>query len=728
MAATTPPNITAQGTILGTFRYMAPEQIEGSEADARSDLWAFGCVLLEMLTGAPAFEGKTQAGLMAAILEREPAAIGTTPPSFDPSLDRIVRRCLSKDPERRWQSARDLRLELEWARTGQQPPPKPAPPTPARAALNFGLIALTLASVIVAALSLVFYRSQSSPPASMPLTRFTIEPPPNGVFTPTDPTSPSAGPQLAVSPDGRGIAFVVTAAGRTKLWLRWFDSVLATAVDGTDGAALFWSPDGRALGFFADGKLKKIQLPGGVPQVVATALDALGGTWSSDNVIVYSPSWGQALNRVSASGGTPAAVTKIDATRHEIGHVWPQFLPDGRHFLYLAAANGDGSEIRIASIDSEAPHSLARTASNASYASSGHILFGRDEALIAQRIDLKDWQLTGDPVALSDRPGWVASGYSRIGLGSFSTGAGALAYGMWTRAATELVWFDRSGRRLGALGSPGVYFNLVLSPDERRVAISTVRDGNRDIWLQELGSNAASRFTFDPAGDMSPVWSPDGSRIVFTDGDGTLRVKAATGDSDAEVLLKNDSSKYATSWSMDGRFILYDEEMTAGTQQDDLMVLPLRGDPKPFPFAKTPALEAMGHFSPDGHWVAYMSNESGRPEIYVQPFPQTGGKWQVSFDGGAQPLWRQDGKELFFLGLNNKLMVCHVDTSTGFRAQPPVALFDTGIVFGTGFGNRHPYAVSRDGQRILVNHSSNPAGAGAAPITVVLNWPAAIKP
>ena len=302
MAATTPPNITAQGTILGTFRYMAPEQIEGSEADARSDLWAFGCVLLEMLTGAPAFEGKTQASLIAAILEREPAAIATTPPSIDPGLDRIVRRCLTKDPERRWQSARDLRLELEWARTGQAYATQPASPrTPA--ARNLGMSALTLASVIAAVSSVVFYRSQSPAPAA--LTRFTIDAPDNGVFTPTDQTSPSAGPQLAVSPDGRGIAFVVTADGRTKIWVRAFDSVQATAVDGTEGAELpFWSPDGRALGFFADGKLKKVQLPGGPAQVVAAALDGQGGTWSADNVIVFSPSSGGPLFRVSASGGT----------------------------------------------------------------------------------------------------------------------------------------------------------------------------------------------------------------------------------------------------------------------------------------------------------------------------------------------------------------------------------------------------------------------------------------
>ncbi|HYT31056.1 MAG TPA: hypothetical protein VEO37_00560, partial [Thermoanaerobaculia bacterium] len=485
------------------------------------------------------------------------------------------------------------------------------------------------------------------------------------------------------------------------------------------------SPDSRFVGFFAQGKLKTISIHGGAPQTLCAASWGNGGTWSRNGVIVFAPNREGSLARISAAGGTPAAATDLDRQRRETAHYWPQFLPDGRHFLYLASSSQrENRGIYVRSLGKDDARRVLKTDVRAAYSPPGYLLFLRLGTLMAQRFDPNRLELVGEPVRVAEDVAYNPSN----GRNTFSISEnGVLAYrtgGVGGLPTSELSWFDREGKRIGSVGGPGLYLRPALSPDGKRVAVER-RDsqtGTDDIWLVDLARSALLRFTFGPFNQTHPVWSPDGSRIVFAsdrDGASNLHQKASSGAGSEELLLASDSAKSSTDWSLDGRFIAYEnQDPKTGS---DLWVLPLFADRKPIPFLQTEFNEGQGQFSPDGRWLAYFSDESGRREIYVQAFPASGGKWQISTTGGMFPRWRRDGKELFYIAADRKLMAVEVQTDPTLQADRPRALFET-HVFGAPV---IPYTVSADGQRFLFNTPTEEAFS--SPITVVVNWTAELK-
>jgi Tol biopolymer transport system component len=512
--------------------------------------------------------------------------------------------------------------------------------------------------------------------------------------------------------------FVASADGHPRLWLRPLDQTTAQPLLGTEGAKCpFWSPDSRSIGFFADAKLKRIDVAAGPPQVLAGAPFGLGGTWNRDGVIVFVPSALRPLYRIPASGGDPVAITRPDPPR-QWGHYYPQFLPDGRHLLYLV---GDGSDqgIYLASLDSAETRRLIAVPSLPAYAPPGYLLFMRQGSLFAQRFNPERRELTGDPVRVADSVGGFS--VSETGMLAYRPAGGVTRH--------RLAWFDRSGKEVGTVGATDEnrLQNPELSPDGRRVAVDRVVQGNRDIWLIETARGIPNRFTFDAEPDLYAVWSPDGSRIIFTSGrksvSGLYR-KASSGAGSEELLLESSLQMGPDDWSPDGRFLLYlQNDPKTGY---DLWVLPLFGERKPFPFVNTSFIERNGQFSPDGRWVAYESNESGRNEVYVQAFPGPGGKWQVSTGSGIEPRWRRDGKELFYIAPDGKLMAASIQTAgQALEAGAPISLFQTRIVGGGQSGWRQQYAVAPNGQRFLINITVDESTG--SPITIVTNWARALK-
>jgi eukaryotic-like serine/threonine-protein kinase len=528
-----------------------------------------------------------------------------------------------------------------------------------------------------------------------------------------------------ISPDGRRAVLVVRdTAGRQSLWLRPLDSLDAQQLAGTEGGVSpFWSPDGRSIGFIAAGKLKKLDISGGPAQTLSDAV-SVGGAWNRDGVIVFSRSATEGLYRIPAAGGTPEPLTTLDKSRNEYTHAWPHFLPDGRHFLYVAGASPpEQSAIFLGSLDSKQTRLLLGVESSVSYAPPGYLLYALEGTLVARPFDADRLELTGEAVPVVKQIGFTL-GNARAHFSVSETGT--LLYRPNPAAAdTQLVWFDRAGKQLGTAGAAGHYSDIRLSPDGKRVAFQRLdtERGASDIWLMELARGTPSRLTFDPANDGDAVWSPDGVRVVFSsmrEGLPNLYQKLSSGAGGEELLLKSDEAKFATDWSPDGRHVLYH---AMSRQSYDLWVLPLFGERRPEPFVRTDFQESSGRFSPDGRFVAYVSNESGRYEVYVQSFPASGGKWQVSNGGGASPRWRRDGRELFYLSADGKLMSVEVDGSSDrFEAGVPAPLFEprVGAISGDS-----PYDVAADGRRFLVKV---PVGENApAPVTVVLNWTADLK-
>lgn len=680
--------ISVEGQIAGTLQYMAPEQLQGKEADARSDIFSFGCVLYEMLSGKRAFGGSSAASVIAAILEREPESLKTTPP-----LDRVIRKCLAKDPDERFQTARDLKYNLGLAmETTTTPDASSKVGLPWIIAAALGLSAIAGCALYLSPLF-----------TTAPETRVDIVTPPT--------SSPAS---FALSPDGRKLAYVATADGAARLWVRALDSVSAQPLPGTEGGRYpFWSPDSRSLGFFADLKLKRIDLGGGQPQTLTElTTSTASGAWTADGAILFTPNSTGPLARIPASGGQPVAVTVL--APGEIRHYRPRFLPGGRKFLF---ASQGAAALWLGSLDGDPPRRIAAlvsgTESPAEYLAPGWLVQVKGNLLVARRFDTSTGHLSGDPVTLAQAVG--LDGVSGNGLFSVSP-SGTIVWRSGTGNRTQLMWFSRSGQNAGTLGASddgGVWFPEV-SPDGTRAAVSRGALGVRDIWLQE--SAGASRFTFDPGDDVFPIWSPDGTRVVFMSnrkGDFDLYQKPADGSGSEQLLLQSAYSKRPNSWSPDGRFILYQSSQNNG----DLMILPLFGPPKPYPFLSTPFNEMHGVFSPDGKWVAYQSNESGRFEIYVRPFPGPGGQWQVSIGGGVSPRWRSDNKELFFLAPDNKLMAVAATAQSGtFVPGPPQVLFQTHAAPGA---NKQQYDVSRDG-RFLINTELQ--DAVTEPLHLLLNW------
>jgi serine/threonine protein kinase len=715
------PALTQEGTILGTFQYMAPEQLEGKEADTRTDIFAFGTVLYEMATDRKAFSGKSQASLISSIMASEPAPISSISPMTPPALDRVVKTCLAKDPDDRWQTAHDVAVQLRWIQESGSVAGLPLPVLVRRKTRErIAWILAALSTVGVIALAALSFRHQ---PVEMRVTRFAVFPPEKSAFTPV---GESASAQPALSPDGRFLAFVAISPGERKLlWVRPLDSVESRSLAGSEDASYpFWSPDSRFIGFFARGKLKRLDLSGGPPQALCDASAGRGAAWSPNGTIVFTPTQAEGLYAVSAGGGEVTPVTTPDSSRSENSHRWPSFLPDGRRFLYWTRSRSPDSGIYVGSLDSRQSSRVVSADGMGVFVPPDQLLFERDGSLLAQAFDPRSGKVRGEPTRVVESVGYGSPpGYALFSVSD----RGVLAYMAGVISQRELVWLDRSGNVLGTIGRPGGYQVPALSPDEKRVAFA-MRDpqsGNLDIWLADLARNLSSRFTFSPANESRPVWSPDGSRIAFVssrEGFGDIYEKPSSGAGQERVIFRSNQDKFLTDWSLDGRFLVFH---TPGPKTGwDVWVVPMTGERKAVTFAQTEFSEVQGQLSPDGRWMAYASDESGTMEVYVQPFPASGGKWQVSTGGGSQPRWRRDGKELFYISADKRLMAVEVKTEGTFEAGVPKALFSTRFLPAAA-PYQHSYAVASDGQRFLVTRLVEEEPA--IPITVVMNWTAGPK-
>jgi Tol biopolymer transport system component len=728
--------LTAAGTIVGTFQYMAPEQLEGKEADARSDVFAFGAVLYEMATGRPAFEGKSQASLIAAILEREPAPMSEIASAAPPAvLERLIRTCLAKDPDDRWQTMHDVLLELKWiAEGGGTTAAAPAVALPAgkRARVAWLVAGVAALLAVLASVAAVYFASHVLAPEVI---RSSIPAPPGAGF---NLSGDFAGP-FVLSPDGRHLAFAaISADGSQFLWVHSLASGEARLLPGTDGATFpFWSPDGRSLGFFVGGKLKRVDIAGGPPLTVCDAPSGRGGTWSRDGVIVFSPAFGSALFRVPATGGQAEPLTQLDPSQHT-SHRWPFFLPDGQHFLYTAIRHATASieqnAVYVGSLDGTTNRLLLRSGANAAYGS-GYLLFLRDTALMAQPFSLSSLELSGEPLTLAQNILYDPTTWNAVFTAS-QTGLLVYQPAVGPAGAKSLVWFDRAGNAVGTVGDRANYFNVRLSPDGQRLAVE-LGYPSADIWVYELARGVRTRITFDPNDDVYPLWSRDG-RIVYSSSRDRIRAsldgydiyaRSGTGAGAEEVLLKDEAPKRASDWSPDGRFIAFDQGDVLARGLVDVWILPLFGDRKPFPFLAAPYGEFDAAFSPDGRWLAYGSNETTRNEVYVVPFDGRppadaagpAGKWQISVAGGNVPRWRRDGRELYYIAPDRSLMAVEVDgRGQEFVVGPARRLFHA----RTSAGLLGWYDVSPDGQRFIMPTSEEEESNPAA---LVMNWFAALK-
>jgi serine/threonine protein kinase len=727
--ATATNSITSQGSIVGTLQYMAPEQLEGRDTDARTDIFALGAVIYEMVTGKKAFEGKSQASIIAKILEVDPAPIRSLLPMTPAALDRVVKTCLAKDPDHRLQSAQDAKLELEWMRDAVAEPSEPAgapPPAGWRRALPWALFGAT--ALVFAAFAWMHEAGLNN---AVPAEPVSLQIP-----LPTKPPLRLTG-GLALSPDGQQLAFIATSAdGVPRIWVRALNSLKIRPLPGTEsvGSMLFWSPDSRFIAFDSGGKLQKIDVSGGPAETVCSLnLMGVGGSWNKDGTIIFGQ-YGGPIMRVSAAGGVATPLTVLDTSHGDVAHTEPYFLPDGRHFVYYRDLGTDGA-ISAGSLDAKPEQQdykrLVQATLGVAYAPAsdpgfGQMLFLRGQTLMAQRFDARHLKISGDPVRVVEDP--LAQYWD---TGAFSVSAnGTLAY--WSRGTVEsqLTWYDAQGKVLSTVGQPGPYAAVALSPDGTRAFVSRAGpDLAMALWQLDMSRGTSTRFELDPSVlEADAVWAPDGRSIIF----GSVQAgqmmdiyrKQLTGAAHAEAIIKSNEWKRPRSWSPDGRFLLYITE-GSGTK-DKLWVLPLEADRKPVPFLRTQFEEPDGRFSPDGRWVAYVSNESGRYEVYVQPFSpdalrdgisNIGSKQLISVNGGSSPMWRQDGKELYYIDLDGKLMAVTLKAGSVLQASVPRVLFQA--------PPRVPgWAPSPDGKRFLF---LVPEAQEGAPFTVVLNWQAGLK-
>ena len=714
---------TQAGLVLGTIGYMAPEQVRGQAIDHRADVFAFGAILYEMLSGGRAFKGDTSIDTMTSILKDDPPDLPVAERHIPPALARIVDRCLEKNAAARFHSMHDLAIALETLSSHSESAvtiPATVAGAHARSRAWVPWVLVALASVFAIGAGAWTYLR----PLPIPQTFRSTLLPPEGVIV--DEAAPAR--LIALSPDGRRLAFTGSGPDRQRmLWVRSLDSLTAQQLAGSEDAfSPFWSPDSRRVGFFSGnngGKLKTIDLDGGPPTTLCDYVGTpVGADWNADDVILFSttlaPSDG-ALRRVSASGGTPQIVLAPDIKAGERDIWWPAFLPDGRHFLYLSLGTGRTPlAVNVASLDSPARTLVMKGGSNVRYAD-GRVIFLSGGTLMSQRFDTRRLELQGEAVP-------VAEGVQTLlPTGAFSVSqTGVLAYkGGETVGGSRLIWFDAAGRQLGTVGSPAAYGDLFLSPDGKRAAVTLPESsgGARDVWLVDLTRDLMTRFTFDRAEDNSAVWSPDGTRLTFRSNRNNafhLFEKPSNGSGVETSLLADNANMFPLSWSADGRLLLYGVIASKeGAPQPDLWVLPSGGDKKPFPFLTTPFGEVPARFSPDGRWVAYVSNESGRSQVYVVPFPGPGGKWQISTQGGGAPVWRRDGKEIFYVADDARLMAAAVSlTASGIEIGSERPLFQ--LFPG---GPRSFYDVAPDGRFLVVSSTDKP---DSSPITLVVNWAA----
>jgi serine/threonine protein kinase len=711
--------LTTQGTIVGTMQYMAPEQLEGKEADARSDIFSFGAVLYEMATGKKAFEAKSHASLIAAILKEDPRPMRELQPMAPLLLERITKTCLSKDPDDRPQSAHDLKLDLDWVResSGISQVAQPAVERPSSRRKTASIILISALSTLLAAGALAFLFRPQPPPAER------LE-----FFIPVQEEMS----HLALSPDGRMLAFVSPDqnSGANMVSVQRIGSSAISLVPGTEGASYpFWSPDDTNVAFFADGKLKKVALSGGAPQVVATATSGRGGSWNRRGVIVFSPQAAGWLWKVDADGSNLAPLTNgsYDSARI-VSHRWPVFLPDGEHLLFMALAfspSDNDRGIYVCSLKGETKRVAPSAMGNPGYANGYLFYLDEKKALRATPFDAAKGAVGNDSQVIADLVGFQPS----ISWASFSVAEnGTVVYNATVGATLSvLTWYDRTGKQQTTVGDIGVVSNPTLSPDGSRVAVDIAdsKANNVNIWLGDLTRGTDSRFTFDNSEDVGGVWSRDGSLIAYRSlqsSDTNVFVKQSQGLQPARSIFSAKESGQATddlvpnSWSLDGKQLLSTLQPAAGGTQ--LILLETAGGTRT-PFLSTKSSESNGQISPDGTWVAYASNESGDWEIYVTTFPSAAGKWQVSRGGGTEPRWRADGKELFYIGPKSMLTAVSVDTRGSFSSGNPTPLFRAQLRAQVSSTDQFSYDVTKDGQRFLVNRYAKPAQV--APLHVILN-------
>lgn len=704
--------LTAEGTILGTFQYMAPEQLEGLEADARTDIFSFGAVLYEMVTGRRAFEGKTKTSLIAAIVDRDPPPVTSVQPFSPPALERLIRTCLAKDPEERWQSARDVLLQLRAIASSSA---EAAVAIPARGRWRRERIAWLVAAVAATATIAAFVVTRRAPaPPAQPFYA-SLAPPSGSEFLLSGPHTGA----ITISPDSRLMTFVAPAEdGIQRLWVRELHSGRSHALAGTERAQYpFWSPDSRQIGFFVNRKLRTISAEGGPSVDVCTVREPRGGTWGPDGTILFTPHWRDPIFKVAATGGEPVAVTTVNAARNETTHRWPLFLPDGRHFLYFAGSHtsaetsGDNA-IYLGSLDGGEPRLLLRARSNVAYAA-GYLLFLREQKLVAQKFDTESLQILGQPIPIADGVRYEKGFFQAV----FAASDSVLIYqtgGSETRSV--LNWVDRAGENIGTLAPANIYFDLEISPDGRSAAVA-VGDPS-DIWIFDLGRGVRSRLTSDPWGENSVLWAPD-SKSVLYDNDRNVQAdvfRQTVGPAPETVVLADpDVHEKPLDFSRDGRFMVVSHARADATSGSDLWIHPTAPAAKPFAYVATPFEEWDARLSPDSSFVAYVSNESGRDEVYVATFPEPAGKWVISTEGGSAPRWRGDGRELFYVAPNGAIVSVPIVSDEPFTAGTAKTLFRIPIFFGP----EASYDVTADGQRFLV---SQPEPKQEEPVTVVVNW------
>ena len=711
---------TMQGVILGTAAYMSPEQAKGKSVDKRTDIWAFGCVFYELLTAKQAFHGEDVTDILAAVVRAEPDW-QALPAATPQRIRSLLRRCLQKDRRQCMHDAGDVRIEIEEALAA----PAVADPVLSQPRATFGWMAATAVLLLaLGALSWVHFREA---PVPQPSTRFQIPPPEMSVVS-----------MFAVSPDGRYVAMDSVSEGHYRLWIRPLDSLQAQVLQGTDDASYpFWSPDSAYIGFFAQGKLKKIALTGGPPLTLCDAPQGRGGTWSPAGVILFTPNLSGGLYKVSAAGGVPEPATKFTVVGSSDTQRYPAFLPDGQHYVYFEDRS-QSEGIYVGSLDGSPSVRLLPDMSSVIYVPSpasrrnGYLLFRREGTLLAQPFDPGRNRLVGEIFPVAEQVGVMVN----VGQGAFSASEnGVLAYGTGgTAGDREFTWTDRTGKRLSTVTKPAITTSGALSRDEKRLVFGIGNEAGDlvDLWLLDMDRGVISRFTFEPGVSASPVWSPDGSRVAFTHRDVgahyAIYQRAVTGAGKAELILPTDVNTSTLDWSPDGKFILYSSFQDK--TKYDLWLLPVEGDHKPIPYLQTPFNELRGQFSPDGRWMAYVSDESGRNEVYVQTVPASGPKWQVSSGGGDFPRWRRDGKELYYIAADQQLMAVPVKTGSGssiaFEPGAPQPLFRIEPFSGSAVATS-PYYPAANGEKFLVNIQSGGEGAQSPPITVVTNWQAGLK-
>lgn len=704
MSGPTPVSpLTTAGSIVGTIQYMSPEQIEGKEADARSDIFAFGAVLYEMAMGKRAFEGKSQISVASAILEKDPEPICATKPLTPPAFDYLVAACLAKDREDRFQSAHDVRLHLKGIT--QTPPPAAVTPVAAR---TLGPRLLSMGGAVLLAVAvIIFYLSQRADAPALSVRAY-IPPPPQTTFRAS---GFDAGP-VAVSPDGKTLAFsAVDDKGRTNLWLRELDAQQATMLPGTEDAAMpFWSPDSHYLGFIADRQLKKISISGGEAQTLADAVSGSGGDWSPDGIILFCKQNFGPISQIPASGGAIAPATKLNQA--ELANLNPAFLPDGKHFFYVSFQLGAPAQIKVGTLGQPEQDGIVIGPGYRAASAAGYLLFVRAGHIEAQPFSPRTLKLSGDPETLGEARTFSVSQN------------GVLAYHE-SSARSELKVFDRSGNLIATPGPLAIYSDPRFSPDGKSIAV-TVKDprsGNDDIWTFPVAGGQPTRVTFGPS-DFWPVWSPDGKQIAYgvsENGKNSIRRRSLDGSQPEEVLYQNDAyiNGSPVDWSPDGKYLSLDLETKDGVFSN--WILPLSGDRKPFQPPATSHMTASeydGRFSPDGRWLSYFSYESGRPEVYVVPFA-AGAKTQVSTTGGWNTIFGRNN-ELFFVTMGNRLMAAHTVTQTSFRVVSIEPLFQLDLPNFTGIS----YDVSPDAKQFVVQTTDHTKSTS---ITLVTNWPAELK-